>query len=379
MKPIYVKTVFDRKKRSGRTTEGTVDVRLTQERRTLYYSTGIRLLPKHWHAGQVVNRIDAMELQRTLDTLVVRIRRTINDLMEEDRCTLDEVMKTLRESDNNQMSLLDFCRQRAKIRCYGKTDDSRERYHRFLRFFTLYGKMQRFADVTDKKVMEMDEYLSSTGMKPYSKWNNYHRFLNSFILDAIDAGYLKRNPYRWLRIEKDKTSEGLSKYLTREEFDRLCQADLPTDSLRRVRDLFIFQTYTCLSYVDLATFDATRIMLLHGRPAYTATRGKTKQAFTFLILPPAMNILRKYHNRLPVISNVKYNQYLKDVAQAAGISKPISSHWARHTGATMLLNSGMEMEVVSKVLGHSSTKITRQVYAKLLDETVVDAMAELSI
>ena len=38
---------------------------------------------------------------------------------------------------------------------------------------------------------------------------------------------------------------------------------------------------------------------------------------------------------------------------------------------------GVDMEVVAKVLGHSSTKITRQVYAKLLDETVVDAMAAI--
>ena len=40
----------------------------------------------------------------------------------------------------------------------------------------------------------------------------------------------------------------------------------------------------------------------------------------------------------------------------------------------MLLNSGARMEIVSKVLGHSSTKITREVYAKLLDETVAEAM-----
>ena len=76
------------------------------------------------------------------------------------------------------------------------------------------------------------------------------------------------------------------------------------------------------------------------------------------------------------MSNVKYNAYLKSIAVMCGINKPISTHWARHTGATMLLNSGADMEIVSKVLGHSSTKITREVYAKLLDETVGDAMAK---
>ena len=90
-------------------------------------------------------------------------------------------------------------------------------------------------------------------------------------------------------------------------------------------------------------------------------------------------ILYKYDNRLPIISNVKYNEYLKIVAQAARIDKPISSHWARHTGATLLLNNGINMGIVSKVCGHSSTRITEQIYAKLLDETVVGAIQNLNI
>ena len=72
-----------------------------------------------------------------------------------------------------------------------------------------------------------------------------------------------------------------------------------------------------------------------------------------------------------------YNQYLKLVALAAGVDKPVSTHYARHTGATLLLNEGIDMRIISKICGHSSTKITEQVYAKLLDETVVDAIKKL--
>lgn len=90
-----------------------------------------------------------------------------------------------------------------------------------------------------------------------------------------------------------------------------------------------------------------------------------------------MRVLKKYDYKLPLISNVKYNQYLKVCAQMAKIDKPITSHWARHTGATILLNEGVDMEVVAKILGHSSTKMTRQVYAKLLDKTVAKKMAEV--
>ena len=112
---------------------------------------------------------------------------------------------------------------------------------------------------------------------------------------------------------------------------------------------------------------------------YTGSRHKTNISFTIPILSPAWDILMKYEGKLPVISNVKYNEYLKIVAHAAGIEKPVSSHWARHTGATLLLNEGVNMKIVSKICGHSSTRITEQIYAKLLDETVVDAVQNLEI
>lgn len=216
-------------------------------------------------------------------------------------------------------------------------------------------------------------------MKPYSKWNNYHRFLNSFILDAIDAGYIRKNPYKWVNIEKDKSTTGIGKYLSPDEFRKLKGWTMPTNCLERVRDIFVFQTYTCLSYADLRDFDARRIHEVKGMKVYTGSRHKTNVPFTIPILSPAWDILMKYEGKLPIISNVKYNEYLKLVAHVVGIKKPVSSHWARHTGATLLLNEGINMKIVSKICGHSSTRITEQIYAKLLDETVVDAVQDLEI
>ena len=378
MKPIYVKLVFDRKKTATRVHEAGVDIRLTQNRRILYFATGVRLLPKHWHDGQVVNRVDAHDLQQTLDIMVRHVRQTINALMEAGSFTIDDVMAKLRIKEDGKISFLDFCEQRIAVRTYGRSPDSIERYHRFMRFLVKFGRINSFSDINDANILAMDAELAATGMKPYSKWQNYHRFMNSFILDAIDAGYLTRNPYRWVNIDKEISRGGIGKYLTKEEFEKLRNLQLPTESLERVRDLFVFQTYTCLSYVDLSTFDASTIHYIKGYPVYTSNRGKTGQEFSFLILPQAMAILDKYNMKLPIISNVKYNAYLKVVALMGGIAKPISSHWARHTGATLLLNDGgIPMEIVSKILGHSNTKITRQVYAKLLDETVVDAMQQL--
>ncbi len=181
-----------------------------------------------------------------------------------------------------------------------------------------------------------------------------------------------------MRIEKEKSKGGIGKYLSPQEFVKVRDMDLPTESLQRVRDLFVFQTYTCLSYVDLNSFDVEKIEKVKGMKVYIGTRAKTSQTFTIPLLKPALAILKKYNNCLPLISNVKYNEYLKVVAQNAGIDKPVSSHWARHTGATLLLNSGdVPMNIVQHILGHASQRMTEQVYAKRLDESIVDAMAKI--
>ena len=177
--------------------------------------------------------------------------------------------------------------------------------------------------------------LCRRGMKPYSKWNNYHRFLNSFILDAIEDGIMRRNPYRRLHIEKDKSSGDIGKYLTREVFGRIERVGPPTAYLRHARDMFVFQTYTCLSYTDLAGFDPSGIRVVKDKRMYVGHRGKMGYEYMFFVLQPAWDVLVRNGGRLPMMSNVKYNECLKVLAAMAGIDKPLSSHWARHTGATM--------------------------------------------
>lgn len=382
MKAPNLKLIYDRHKRANNRKEGTVELRITYNRVQKFISTGVKLLPKHWKNGSVVNRLDAYDVQQSLDLFVANVRKTINEQMEQGIFDIHTIIATIggkNEPSANERPLIDYFRERATIRKYGRGEDSQERYDRFLRWFERWGGMVTWKDVTEVNIMRMDEALGDK-MKPCSKWGNYHRFLNGYINDAINEGIIRKNPYKSIHIKKDKNSdEALEKYLTKEEFARLAEIELPSEYLRHARDLFLFQTYTCMAYVDLEAFDATKITMVKGRPMYIGKRGKTKQTFSFLVLPQAQKILDYYGGKLPMISNQKYNEYIKMIAVMAGINKPVSSHWARHTGATLLLNSGVDMEIVSRVLGHSSTRMTRMIYAKLLDETIADAMSKITI
>jgi len=366
--------IYDRYKKSSPSKEAIIEMRITYNKRQKYMSTGIKVLPRQWRKGRVVNRPDALQCNQLLDKLLADVRQVILDMVNHQTLDIFRIPEELQRLRRGKISFIDFCRQRAEVRKYGKTKDSQERYNRFMRYFLIWGKIQSFEEITEKNIIAYDRYLQKKGMKTYSKWNNYHRFLNSFILDAVREGLMQRNPYNWVNIEKDKTSKGIEKCLSPQEFTRLKNTPMPTKCLERIRDLFVFQTYTCLSYTDLRAFVASKITKIDGMDVYIGKRQKTSKTFTIPLLKEALDILYIYNKVLPVISNVKYNEYLKVVAQAAGIDKPISSHWARHTGATLLLNEGIDIKIVAKICGHSSTRITEQIYAKLLDETVVDAI-----
>lgn len=92
----------------------------------------------------------------------------------------------------------------------------------------------------------------------------------------------------------------------------------------------------------------------------------------------ALSILEKYNFSLPVLSNQRMNSYLKEIADICGINKTLTTHTARHSAATLLLNHGANLSTVSAVLGHSNIKMTQH-YAKLIDQTVINEIKRIKL
>lgn len=126
---------------------------------------------------------------------------------------------------------------------------------------------------------------------------------------------------------------------------------------------------------------------LDGQKWLFTSRNKTKAKVKIPLLDKALEILEKYNEHpmteisqslLPVITNVKVNLYLKEVADLCDIKKNLTFHMARHTFATTVtLSNGVPIETVSKLLGH--TKIAKtQIYARVLEDKLSQDMSELS-
>ena len=375
MRQAIIEVVFDRNKRAETYGSGSVEVRFFYGGKQTYFSTGVLIEPKYWKNGRVTRHREAAAMNETIEILLMRVRRAFNDLIERGEFSLADLREAVRVKERKSDEFLAFCSRRIEVRCYTLTDARRRRYMNCFELLKEWGGIRKFGDVSERKILEFDRLLVARGLKQSTRWAGYHRTLNSFLIDAHHEGLIRANPYRNLRFGRDDGEGAIERRLTFAELDRLRTAELPTPSMERVRDLFLFQTYTCLSYTDLAEFDATRIEQTGSGLIYRGKRVKTGADFVFLVMRPAMTILSKYGGELPIISNEKYNLYLKALAKFAGIEKPLSSHYARHTGATLLLNSGVDMEVVAKILGHKSTAMTRRIYAKLLDTTVAESMS----
>lgn len=192
---------------------------------------------------------------------------------------------------------------------------------------------------------------------------------------AVDNGYIKINPTNSIKLDKGKRE---IEYLTTEEINALKSLNLGDyERLEKVRDLLLFQSSTGLAYADLMTFDFNKLQYDNNIPVYRGRRVKTGVEYTAIILPMGIDILKKYDNALPLISNQKYNAYLKEIQKLANIKTNLTTHLARKSYAHYLLNNGVRLEIVSKTLGHSSTLITQKIYCETSTSTIANEVGKI--
>ena len=369
---VILTYVYNRKCKATKKTPAVVELRITADNVRKYISTGVKLLPKEWSNGSVVGRNDFKELNDQLQIIKKKCSEIVNRMIDEGTFDINAIPNLLKGSMMQQQTFINYAKELAKRSMLKLAPGTRKRYAVVFRFLEEWKGIVYFSDITERNIMLMDEALSDRGLKECSRWN-YHKLLKCFITQAMDDGLVKRNPYSRLNIKKGE-EDGLRRYLTPQEFHRFESCIIPTESLRKVRDLFVFQTYTMMSYSDLAEFDYKDCKKIKGQIVYKSERTKTGQEFVIVLLQPALAILKQYKYKLPIISNVKYNAYLKAAVMYAQIDKPVTTHYARHTGATMLLNEGIPMHIIQHILGHASLRETERTYAKLMDETIVETM-----
>lgn len=204
------------------------------------------------------------------------------------------------------------------------------------------------------------------------------KLLKKIINLSVANSYMAFNPFSTYKVEREPVEID---FLDEEELRKIINFDTPLPRLERAKDMFLFGCFTGLSYIDIKTLtpehfekdSASRIWIKKRRV-------KTGVLSRIPLLPIAKLILDKYkggEKLLPIQDPADINKYLKDIAILCGINKRICFHTSRHTFAsTVTLANNISLEVVSKMLGHTNTRMTAH-YAKLIDKCIGEQMDKL--
>lgn len=237
--------------------------------------------------------------------------------------------------------------------------------------------------VNFKFISGLEDYLLTVRrQKPVTINKNMQR-VKQVTTYAMKCNYIKVDPFidhAPLKVEKELV------FLTTEELHKLESYQFAQERLAKVRDLYLFSVYTGLAYHEAFALQKKHIIMAFDKKFWIEMkREKTGKGISVPLLPQAMKIMEKYDNGgdkeahvLPAISNQKMNSYLKEITEIVGINKKLTHHTARKTFATtILLYNDVPIEIVSKLLGHSSIAVTQKHYAKVVNKKVSACMEKL--
>ncbi len=273
---ITTTLIYDRRKVASNNRKGMVEIRITMNRKSYYISTGVRVMPKKWKDGFVVNMPDADDLNRRLYALMSRANNEANRYIEDGK-TIDvarikaAVMISMENGTTDSSGMLEWLR--GQINTLRLNAGTIKHYETLELRLTEYGKMKRWSDLTIENLYAWDAWLhelpstrNPTGkISDNSVWN-YHKTLKALLNRAVMFEKIDRNPYDRLRGKFKRGDKESTEYLTEKEIKMLMKIKTRTGSeLGKARDLFVFQMYTGLSYGDTQVFDIADYKEVNGR------------------------------------------------------------------------------------------------------------------
>lgn len=239
-------------------------------------------------------------------------------------------------------------------------------------------------DLKYQFITEYEFFLKSERHLEHNTAMGNIKKLKKIVRQCVANDLMEKDPFMTYKVKIRDTNRP---FLLQNELDRIIALEILSDRLTQVRDIFVFCCYTGLAYSDVQKLSRLDIGLGDDGEQWIHTeRVKTETPARIPILPAAMEILERYEDHpqcvikkklLPVLSNAKMNEYLKEIADRCEINKHLTFHVARHTFATTVtLTNGVPIETVSKMLGHKTLRTTQQ-YAKILDKKVSEDMKVL--
>ena len=388
--------IVQRKDKTSKSNAAPIHIRFTLKGKVRYLATGIVLSLDAWDDSEQhivstypdsdamqmqitakrleiekkIQRLEALDAEVNFDTLFGQKSRYIN-------CTISEYFQ----------QQIDYLKGIGKVGTAGKYETCKS----LLEQCSL-GK-KRFEQVDLQFLQDFEAYMTRKG-------NSSNSLATSFgVLRAVYNKAVKQkvfaetdNPFQQYNIGRF-WKPNRKRAITKEDVQKIQSLELPEStesySLSFARDIFLFSYCVAgINFKDIATLRYGDIQ--NGRIYYQ------RHKLNSPILPQTRAILERYSkpdaspddyifpildrhihkseqqicNRVhKVISHVNAN--LKRIAEMAGLHVNLTTYVARHTFATVLKRSGVNIAIISESLGHSDLETT-QIYLDSFENSQID-------
>ena len=337
-------------KRSNPKKNGKVAImgRITIDGKRSQFSTKLEIYPDEWNnewGKSIGNNIEAIAINSMLDKIRGKIVMSYYKLMDIDGyASPDKIKNILLGFEEKGKTIIYYFNKfneqyRSKVgvtvtkTTYLRYELVKKRLSEFMEK-TYKVKDMPYREITTVFIQNFYQFLRSK----YKSGNNNAmktvQHLRAIFFYIKNSGEYFPDPFANFKISFEKKERS---FLTKTELIALYNKKLPSERLERVRDIFLFCSYTGLSYSDLQNLTKEKIRTnIDGHLWIMATRNKTGIPYKVRLLAIPIAILKKYEylqaygELLPIISNQKMNEYLSEITNICGINKRITSHTARH-------------------------------------------------
>jgi len=391
--------LFWAKRRASEDSKPVIYVRLTVNNQRVEISTGISIDLSLWDqkAQKVTGKTEAAKtINAQLSSIISDINKNYNILVSLEKTVNAELLKNaylgIGPKPRSLCEAFDFHIHRfeQKVKAGHKSPGSLRRFKIAKAKVIAFMKSQY--GVSDRKLFELkysfiadfEHYLTAIEESCYNTATKYLKILKQVAIVAVEQEWIPASPFQTFKCTYE---ESVRHKLTMQEIADIYLKGFSSERLREVRDVYIFCCYTGFAYQDVYNLRPTDIVNgIDNALWIIKNRIKTDHPEKVPLLPIALEIIERYKQHpycvqkgrlLPVNSNQKYNEYLKEIATVCGIRKKLTTHTARHTFATTVtLEHDVPIETVSKMLGHKNIKTT-QIYASITDRKISNNMKEL--
>jgi integrase len=372
MEKLRLKFIYNRRNVLNKEGNCVIELRITQNRKSIYISTGIFVSPNQWNDKKSEINANFKNYQQ-VNSYLSHIKNSvenfeISQISKNKKFKLSDVKQFVENTEEkNEKSFIDFCY--TEIEANNSITLTSKRKHKVsIRALQEIAPNCTFDDLTYELIQKFDYHVrAKETVISENTVQTYHKNIKRYIILAIKKDLIVKNPYNLIRLKKVPTSRTSIEVYELELIEKL----VPDYNLRKmvedideIKDFFLFACYTGLRYSDLKQ--------LHNRNFTQSEKGlvlelehqqKTEKPL-YLPLSILFNgkpekIIKPYLSREGFIvrRDAKYlNKALKYIALSCGIKKNLTLHVARHTFGTMLASITGDPFIIQDLMSHSDIK-----------------------